>query len=441
MQRRDLVRKAIWSAIYLLFILAPLFALLAGNLPPARNFGTEFSVALGYSGLAMMGLQFGLTARFRYVTEPWGEDVIYHFHRRISLIAVGLVVVHPLILMAIRSESLALPDSIWDIPWGARFAVLSIGSLILLVITALWRKQLKIRYELWHLSHIVLALTAVAAGMLHMVGWGFYLVDPFKRTLWIGMTIFWIGLLLYVRLFKPLFMLRRPYRIAEVRAERGDTTTLVMRPDGHEGFRFKPGQFGWLTLWAGPFRITGHPFSFSSSAQAADGRVEMTIRNLGDFTSAVKTVPVGQRVYLDGPYGAFTIGNPTDMHVLIAGGIGITPMMSMIRTLADRGDQRPLVLLYGSKTWESLTFREELETLKTRLDLKIVYVLSEPPEEWQGESGRITAEVFRRHLPPAYADHEYFICGPDVMMDAIETALGEMKVPLARYHSERYSFV
>src|ERR1700685_3256518 len=138
MQRRDLVRKAIWSAICLLFILAPLFALLAGNLPPARNFGTEFSVALGYSGLAIMGLQFGLTARFRYVTEPWGEDVIYHFHRRISLIAVGLVVVHPLILMAIRSESLALPDSIWDIPWGARFAVLSIGSLILLVITALW---------------------------------------------------------------------------------------------------------------------------------------------------------------------------------------------------------------------------------------------------------------------------------------------------------------
>ena len=64
-------------------------------MPPARDFWTEFSVALGYSGLAMMGLQFGLTARFRYVTEPWGEDVIYHFHRQISLIAVGLVVAHP----------------------------------------------------------------------------------------------------------------------------------------------------------------------------------------------------------------------------------------------------------------------------------------------------------------------------------------------------------
>src|SRR5947209_20238775 len=101
MQYRDLVRKAIWSAIYLLFILAPLFALLAGNLPPARNFGTEFSVALGSSGLAMMGLHFGLTARFRHVTGPWGGDVICQFHRSISLMAVRLVVAHPPCLIAV----------------------------------------------------------------------------------------------------------------------------------------------------------------------------------------------------------------------------------------------------------------------------------------------------------------------------------------------------
>jgi ferredoxin-NADP reductase len=116
-------------------------------------------------------------------------------------------------------------------------------------------------------------------------------------------------------------------------------------------------------------------------------------------------------------------------------------MMSMIRTLADRGDRRPLVLLYGGKSLDSLTFREELDALKTRLDLRIVYVLTNPPEGWSGETGRIDAAMFRRHLPPEFADHEYFICGPDPMMDAIETALGEMKVPRMRYHSERYSFV
>src|SRR5450755_395400 len=107
MQLRYAMRGAAWVILYLFFILAPLFALLVGPLPPTRDFWTEFSVAIGYSGLAMMGLQFGLTARFRYVTEPWGEDVIYHFHRQISLIALGLVVAHPLILFAARPELLA----------------------------------------------------------------------------------------------------------------------------------------------------------------------------------------------------------------------------------------------------------------------------------------------------------------------------------------------
>jgi predicted ferric reductase len=244
-----------------------------------------------------------------------------------------------------------------------------------------------------------------------------------------------------VRIIKPLFQLRRPYRIAEVREERGDTLTLVMQPDGHAGFHFTPGQFGWLTVWGSPFKITGHPFSFSSSAAVIDGRVEMSIRNLGDFTSTIHTIPVGKRVYLDGPYGAFTVGNPADMHVLIAGGVGVTPMMSIIRTFADRGDKRPVILLYGSKNWESITFREELETLKTRLDLKVVHVLSEPPVDWTGEKGRVNVEILKRHLPTPYAEHEYFICGPNAMMDAIEKALGEMHVPLSKYHSERYSFV
>jgi len=351
-----------------------------------------------------------------------------------------LVVAHPVILVVVQPELLALSNML-EAPLSAHLALLSIFSVIALVVTALWRAALNLKYETWHLTHIVLAVVAITAGVVHMVGSSFYLVDPWKQSLWIGLTIFWMGLLLYVRVVKPLFMLRRPYRVSEVRQERGDTTTLVMQPDGHPGFRFSPGQFGWLMVWGSPFKITGHPFSFSSSAAAKGGRVEMSIRNLGDFTKEIQRVPVGKRVYLDGPYGAFTIGNPADMHVLIAGGVGVTPMMSMIRTLADHGDKRPVILLYGSKDRESITFCEELEVLKAQLDLTVVHVLANPPAGWAGEQGFINAEMFKRHLPPPYSDHEYFICGPGVMMDAIEKALGEMGVPMAKYHSERYSFV
>jgi predicted ferric reductase len=431
---------AVWLVAYLFFVLAPLLALLTGSHPPARDFWTEFSAALGYSGLAIMGLQVGLTARFRYVTEPWGEDVIYHFHRRISLVALIFVVAHPLILFAVRPQLLALLDPI-SAPWRARFAALSIYSLIALVVTALWRAKWKIRYETWHHIHVGLAVVAIAAGLAHMVGWGFYLNAPWKRALWIGLPTLWACLLVYVRIVKPFLMLRRPFRVVEVRPERGDCYTLAMQPEGHPGFRFQPGQFGWLTVYGTPFKITGHPFSFSSSAEA-DGRVEMTIRNLGDFTSTIGRVPVGRRVYLDGPYGTFALGrNEADTCVLIAGGVGITPMMSILRTLADRGDSRQVVLLYGNRDWDSVTFREELEVLAQRLNLTVVTVLSSPPDGWTGERGYIDAKVFRRHLSPPYSDHEYFICGPDVMMDAIEAALGALHVPMSRYHSERYSFV
>ncbi len=435
------VRGTLWVAAYLLFVLAPLLALLLGSHPPARPFWTEFSVAIGYSGLAMMALQFGLTARFRYVTEPWGEDVIYHFHRQISLVAVVLVVAHPVILFIARPELLVLLNS-FTAPWRARFAALSTYSLIALVVMAVWRRKLRLRYETWHLLHLILAVAAVGAGIAHMVGWSFYLTDPWKRALWIALTTLSFALLVYVRIIKPMFQLRRPYRISEVRQERGDTWTLVMEPDGHAGFRFRSGQFGWLTVWGSPFKISAHPFSFSSSAMAVDGRLAMSIRNLGDFTREIHKVPVGRRVFIDGPYGAFTMGNPADLHVLIAGGVGITPMISMIRTLADQGDRRPVLLLYGSKSWEEITFREELEVLETRLDLTVVHVLQDPPQGWTGERGFITAALLKRHLPAAYARHEYFICGPSVMMDAIESALGdELKVPISKYHSERYSFV
>ncbi len=178
-----------------------------------------------------------------------------------------------------------------------------------------------------------------------------------------------------------------PIAITEVRKERGDTTTLVMQPDGHPGFRFSPGQFGWLTVWGSPFKITGHPFSFSSSAEATDGRVEMSIRNWATSRARCTTCRWASASISMGRMALSPSAIPADMHVLIAGGVGITPMMSMIRTLADRGDRRPVILLYGSKDWDLITFREELEALKARLNLTVVHVLRESAGRLDGRTG------------------------------------------------------
>ena len=115
--------------------------------------------------------------------------------------------------------------------------------------------------------------------------------------------------------------------------------------------------------------------------------------------------------------------------------------MSMLRTMADRRDPRPCYLFFGNREWEGVAFREEIEELESRLNLGVVHVLSRPPEGWEGEVGRIRAAVLARHLPERYRSLQYFICGPDPLMDATEGALGELGVPERRVHSERFAMV
>ena len=440
MLMKRVLQGAYWIGVYLFLIGAPLFMLLVGPTPAGRSFWREFSVAIGFAGLAIMGFQFLITARFRHIELPYGMDIVYHFHRQISWVALALVLGHVVILFVENPRMMRLLN-VFTAPWRARYGVASIVTLLALVITSVWRRQLRIKYETWRVGHGILGTLAVACGMAHVALVGHYVDLPWKRALWIGLTVFWIGLLLYVRIVKPMMMLRRPYRVAEVRAERGGAYTLTLEPEGHAGIRFKPGQFGWLSLWNGPFAIMEHPFSFSSSAEHA-GQVAFTIKEIGDFTGTIRNARPGQRAYLDGPYGAFSV----DRHqaagfVFLAGGVGVTPILGMLRTLAERGDRRPLLFFYGSKQWDAIIFREEIDALKDRFDLTVVHVLTDPPVDWSGETGLIDAALLDRYLPKDRNSREYFICGSDPMMDAVEAALAKLGVSLEHIHSERYNFV
>lgn len=438
---RRVLYGTFWIVIYLILVLAPLFVLMVGPARPGgRGFWTEFSVTLGFAGLAMMGLQFLLTARYRQLTAPYGIDVVYHFHRQISLVAFVLIVAHPVILFLTRPETIALLD-IFNAPWRARFGVLGLLVLALLIATSIWRIQLRISYEPWRISHGILATAAVTLAMGHVVLVGYYVDSPGKRALWLTLGAIWIGSLLYIRIFKPLIMVRRPYLIEAVKPERGNTYSIVLRPDGHKGMVFKPGQFAWLTVWSSPFAIMEHPFSFSSSAMQTDC-LEMSIKELGDFTSKIKTIKPGTRAYLDGPYGVFSIDdNFAPGYVFIAGGVGITPVISILRTMADRSDQRPVLLIYGSRSWEEVTFREEIEELKDRLNLDVVHVLEIAPDEWEGETGYVTADLLARYLPQNRFELEYFICGPDPMLNAVEAALERLGISLEQTQAERFNLV
>jgi predicted ferric reductase len=439
LMRSPIVIALFWIGAYLLISVLPLSILLIYPPPGGRGFWVEFSVALGFIGLAMMALQFVITARINRIEASYGIDILLQFHRFTSLVAFFMVLLHPAMLFIVQPETLQLLN-FPEAPWRARMAVLGTLAFIALVVTTIWRKPLRIPYEPWRTAHTILAVLALGLGLGHALGVGNYLGLFWKGVLWAAIALIALWLIVHVRLIKPWMMTRKPYLVEDVIAQRGNVWTLALRPWGHDGFRFQPGQFAWLTLDITPLSMREHPFSMSSSGEHPE-RIEFGIKALGDFTSTIQEVKPGTKAYLDGPYGVFTIDRYEDAagFVLIAGGIGITPMMSILLTAAERNDDRSYLLIYASKTWEEITFREALEDLKETLDLTVVPILREPPEDWLGEQGYVDKELLDRYIPKRRGTKQYFICAAPKMMDQVERALHDLDVPITNVHMEHFN--
>jgi predicted ferric reductase len=434
------VSGIVWIGIYLALVIAPLLVLLIGPVPPGAGFWWDLSMAIGFAGIAMLGVQFVLTARFRRASAPFGLDILYYFHRYMAIFAIILVGAHYLLIRIVNPEALGSADPM-TAPWymtSGRAALLCFAAV---VVTSVWRKPLGIPYDAWRLTHVLLTLAGLHLAVAHIEGADHYINAPGKRPLWIAFSLSWALLIVYVRAWKPWRMRRAPYRVVEVKPETANTWTLAVEAVGHAGLRFQPGQFAWLTLRASPFALKEHPFSFSSSAERPQ-RLEFTIKDRGDFTRTVPTIKPGELAWLDAPYGAFSVDrhNPPGF-VFIAGGVGMAPIMSMLRTLADRQDPRPLLLVYANNQWDGVIFREALEELKTRLALRVVHVLGQPPAGWDGERGVVTPALLDKALPANRRDLEYFVCGPNPMTTCVEQALHGLRVPMARVHTELFDLV
>jgi predicted ferric reductase len=433
-------RAALWVGLYLALAIAPLALALTLGREPDRPFLVELGVAFGFVGLALIGLQFVLTARFPGIASAYGTDTMLQFHRQAGLVAFGFVIGHAGLLLFADPAYLSFFDPRVNLPRAFALSAV-LGALVLVVAVPFVRLFLKLPYEWWRLTHGLLALFILLVGTAHVLMVGHYVASPVARVAWPAMSAVAALLFVQVRLVRPWLLRRRPWRVEAVRDEGGGCHTLVLRADGHEGLRFEAGQFAWLTLGESPFSLQQHPFTIASSAETPD-RIEMTIKALGDFTGAVGRVEPGTRAWLEGPFGAFTVDPDAEGILLVAGGIGITPMASILRTLRDRGDRRPVRLIHAAPTLEAAVLRAEIEALEPELDLEVTPVLEAPPEGWTGETGRVSRRLLEAALPPdpsARGRWQAFVCGPPPMMDAVERDLLELGLPRRRILSERFN--
>lgn len=446
--RSILVKKSeflgvLWIILYTFLVLTPILMLALGPKISNRDPLLDLSIGLAFSGLAIMALQFVISGRLKILNRPFGTDLVYHFHRQIGIAAFFMVFSHPILLFILDSRYLRLVN-IFTAPLRAKAGLTAIFLLIGVVWMAEYRQKIKISYKHWKIWHGIFATVMIALVSVHIFLAGNYIDLPWKRALWIIYSVGFIGILIYTRIIYPLRLIQKPFIVKETKPEPGDVFTITMEPENHAGFKFSPGQFAWLTAWKTPFSDTEHPFSIASSAEKVDV-VEMSIKGLGEFTTKIRSLKPGERLYVDGPYGSFNLDRypAAERLVFIPGGIGVTPIMSMLRTMADRGDKRPILLFYCNREWETVTFKEEIKKLESQLDLKTIYTIEKPPQKWDGESGFLNRDILKRYTPTEWISKgtDVFLCGPTPMMNAVEKELSATGYIDKQIHSERYAFV
>jgi predicted ferric reductase len=430
--------------LYLLLGLGPLLLSLI-QLDPGRGFWVNLSVGAGFVGLALMGLQFVLASRNVRVHGLFGPDVLLQFHRQITVLIAILIFAHPIILMFWDIRYLALLNVV-EAPLRAKLAVTSVVLLLVLIVTSVWRRKLHLSYPLWQLLHAALAVVIVVTGLAHVLLIGYYVNQWWERALWIAYSAAFVWIVFWVRVVVPIRRWRHRWRVVAVRDQPQHSHTVTLEPVdpktyGNDGFRFAAGQFAWIRTGRSPFALDYHPFSISSSAERPN-QVEFTIKTEHGFTTTIHDLQPGHIVYLDGPWGHFSV----DRHhgpgyVFLAGGVGVTPMLSMLTTLADRQDRRPCWLILGNRHYEEIIGRAELEALSERLDLTVAHVLSAPTPDWEGHRGHVNADILDAVLPANRAELQYFLCGPDRMMDTCEACLKQLGIPQRQVHVERFAMV
>lgn len=431
-------KRKIFYTIYFALVLLPALAMLVSGY--LRGEGVrDIAVLLGFLGMALAGIQLISIGRIHWLADALDMDKVYNNHHWVSLLSVLLIVAH-FMLLSFYNPIIAGFLNVFKAPWMIAAGSIGLFGLLLIGITSVLRKSFKLDYRYWLLIHDILTITILVFGMIHLFKVGYYTSHPLMKAIWIFEIAVWVIAFAYIRIIRPMRIGQKPYMVESVVGESADTYSLTLVPDGHEGVPFEAGQVAWISTGPSPFVLSRNPFSYSGSAEAG-GTLRFSIKNLGDFTSTIPHMQKGQRVYVDGPYGTFNLDDPNMQKglVLIAGGIGLAPVMSILSTLADRGDKRPTYVFYGDLNEDTALYADEFEQLKPKLNLAFVQVLEEPKSEDYPHQGYITKDIMLDHLPQNYNDLYYFVCGPAPMLRAIEKHFDAMGISGSQIHEENYT--
>ncbi|MBA3431560.1 MAG: ferredoxin reductase family protein [Actinobacteria bacterium] len=417
---------------------------------------TSLGVVCALAGITSFALNLVLGGRFGLIGRFFGGlPRMYAAHQINGRVAYLLLVAHACFITASRAT--ISPDTALGLFTGRAGWVVTVG------VAALVCMSISIFLTLYsHANHELFVYIQRSFGAIFLIGALHAFMTPGTKAFSSVLTYYLAGVALlgvcgwiYRSLFDDVLVRRREYRVSHTQALDAAVMEITMAPKS-EPLDFTPGQFVYVsflsramterlrpitivsegptevvTFRAGGIRHQFHPFSITSAS--GQRQLKVTVKAVGDYTAAMRLLEEGAEARVEGPYGSFSYLNVRNPHqVWIAGGIGVTPFVSMARSLGP--SEHDIDLYYAVKSSDDGYFADEFRRIGERYgNLRVIMV----PED---VFGFVSAD-YVAESSGGLTDKDIFICGPPIMIDSLRSQFAAKGVPHGRLHYELFGFV
>lgn len=385
--------------------------------------------------LTLYVVQFILSSRVGIIEKGIGLNNLLRFHIYNAILLLTFALLHPLALVTSKALSKLPLFELGNI-YGPYYYV-GVFTLIFFIGTVLVStlyKKLGFDYNKWKKIHS-LAYLVIPLGFVHSFFTGSDILTRGHLFYWWLILAITALYAVYVRFYERASRTFR-YEVSEVIPETKNVFTIKLKPIGKR-LVHNAGQFAFVRFFSSEVSNEEHPFTIASAPNSEI--LCFSIKRSGNFTGTINKLKPGDKAKIEGPYGVFSTNKLEGPFVFIAGGIGITPFMSMLRNMSDKKMEFSTKLIYANRTAADMAFYEELTTLSKNIpQFSFVNVFSEETAS-TAYKGYITEDIISKEAGNVLHNAKFFICGPSPMMRSVEEVLQNMGVQKTQIFMEKFS--
>jgi predicted ferric reductase len=395
---------------------------------------SRFAALIG-TYFALLGIL--LVSRIPWVERGVGHDRLITWHRKLGPWSLYLIGFHVLLITvgyAGQFQEKLIGEFI-NILTTFNWTWAALAGFIFMItagVTSYKKARAKLSYEAWWTIHVSTYL-AIALSFMHQILNGpMFISHPLNKAFWIFLYSAMVFCIIYWRIALPTYRsFRHGLKVEKIVNEGPNMVSVIMHGRDLDKLGAQGGQFfGWRFIAKG-HALASHPYSLSASPTAHYLRI--TVKDLGDHSRSMADLKPGTRVFMEGPYGAFTAGRASRKHVvLVGGGVGITPIRALMEEFRA-GVQ--LDVIFRASQADDLILREEMDYLvsKSEGSIRVHYLVgSRKIHPMDAKS--------LKELVPRFADSDIYICGPAPLVEAVREAAKDLGVPKNRFHDEAFAF-